>query len=62
VDPGTWCWNCAPGRPGAAIIHPVRKLRIRAPKNGSVEFLKALIFIAVGYGWAAVSFGQLPIR
>ena len=33
----------------------------RAVNRGTLEFLKALAFIFLGYGWAAAAYGHLPI-
>lgn len=54
----SWCWNCEPYRPGAAIIPcakpgKIEKILNRAP----LEFIKALAFIFIGYGWAATAYG-----
>lgn len=63
VEPnGSWCWNCEPYRPGSFILPTHTSGRIERTMNkGAVEFLKALMFIFLGYGWAAAAYGHLPM-
>lgn len=60
-DHGSWCWNCEPYRPGAAIRPAIRPNKIQKVLNRApLEFLKALMFIFLGYGWAAAAYGVFP--
>jgi hypothetical protein len=59
--PGTWCWKCHPYRPGAAILPAIKKRTPDRPVTRPMaELLKAFIFIAIGYGWAATAYGMFP--
>jgi hypothetical protein len=60
-EPGTWCWNCEPYRPGAVIL-PAAKITISKIKadRAMLEIVKAFVFMAAGYAWAASAYGVFP--
>jgi hypothetical protein len=62
-EPGTWCWNCKPYRLGADILPTIKHMDAdRLMTKAMVEFLKAALFLFLGYGWAASAYGVFPIR
>jgi hypothetical protein len=59
--PRTWCWNCEPYRPEAAILPALKPGNIERTLNTvPLEFLKAVILIAIGYAWAVKAYGIFP--
>jgi hypothetical protein len=62
-ESGSWCLNCEPYRPGADIHPAIKPMAAeRMMTRAMVEFLKAAIFVFLGYGWAATAYGVFPIR
>ena len=56
----SWCWKCEPYRAGGTIEAAAQNKLGRIAERATIEFLKSLMFIAIGYGWAAAAYGVFP--